>query len=278
MATLKGFKTNEIKPQPGFEPSQTTNGGWDGTHTFAMNRASFGNSAVRSLFRKGVPVTQLDPSVPSFFSFMTLDSTKVRFGEGDIIYVTARFAGGEGSQYGGSGGLAGGAEPTYDLDGTLSDRPLADHPKWAGLSDIQKTALGHLLSGVLVFDVAEGKICQINEAAGNAEDFFDPFLPYDEIVEGDCLEFAKLIASGITTYVSPSITWTERTEGSSGLTGSQLNDLGKISNPRGSPPDPTGGRDWMLTSAHQHEVGDKFTTELTWALSEKEGFSNFLYD
>lgn len=279
MATLKGFQANEVKPQPGFEPAQNENGGWEGTHTFTLTRQSFDNTAVRSRFRKGVSVVTLDPNVPSFFSFMTLDRAKVKFGEGDLIWITADFAGADSAQYGGgdSGGLSTSALPTYELDCSLAESPLSKHPKWAGLTDQQKTALGHLLSGVLVFDIEREKICQINEAAGNAEDFFDPFLPYDTIVTGDCLEFAKIIAGDQSTYLAPITTWTERTEGDTQLTSAQINKIGNIATPRGSPPTPNGGRDWMITNIYQVQVGSKFTTNIVWTLSEKGGHSEFLY-
>jgi hypothetical protein len=151
------------------------------------------------------------------------------------------------------------------------------HPKWSPLSAEQKTALGHLITGTLVFDEGQGKICSINAEAGSTEDFFDPFLPYDTIITGDALEFAKVIARGETTYLRPVITWTESAQGTDGLTNAQLNKLGNISTPRGDPPEAAGTRDWMLTSAFQEQSGELFTTDPEWTLSEKGGHDDFLY-
>ena len=81
-----------------------------------------------------------------------------------------------------------------------------------------------------------------------------------------------------TAIAGDSITWTESTQGASGLTSAQLNLLGNIATPRGNPPEPSGTRDWMLTSAFQEERGELFVTDLEWTLSEKGGHDSFLYD
>jgi len=276
MSTIKGLGLFDVEPQPGFTATRDENGGWTGRHSFAIRRTAWENSAVRSQFAKGVSITAIDSGLPFFWSFLKVVSHEVSSEEGDLTMVSVNLSGAQGATYGGSEGTA--EDPTYRLSGQLQDAPLSMHPKWEPLTDEQKTALGHLINGILVFDEGQGKICNINPEAATTEDFFDPFLPYDSIITGDALEFAKVIARGETTYLRPVITWTESAQGTEGLTNAQLNKLGNISIPRGEPPEAAGTRDWMLTSAFQEQRGELITTDLEWTLSEKGGHDEFLYD
>jgi len=94
----------------------------------------------------------------------------------------------------------------------------------------------------------------------------------------DAKEFAKLIQQGQTTYQKSAYTWTESTEGADQLTAAQINKLGKIATPRGTPPEPAGTRNWMLTSVSQSNSGELYRTNLEWTLSEEGGFNDFLYE
>lgn len=271
MATLKGIQTNTIYPQPGFAPEQNENGGWEGTHRFVMSRSSFDNFAVRIRFRKGVSVVALDPSIPSFFAFLTIDKTAVEFNEGELCTVVCKFAGAEGAQYGGGGG--GSAPlPTYELNCGLSDAPLSEREDWKDLSNDEKTILGYLLSGTYLYDIETEKI-QVLQSDGERVDNDT----LSDLLTEDAKSFAERIVQGIETYLRPAITWTERVDGTQPLTNDQLNSIGEISTPRGDPPTVGTGRDWMLTSASQIQVGSKYTTFLEWTLSEKGGHDEFLY-
>jgi hypothetical protein len=279
MSTIQGLGFSDVRPQPGFTATQGDTGGWTGRHTFIIRRTAWANASIRSQFAKGVSITELDTGLSSFWGFMKVVTTEVTSEEGDLTTVTVSIAGGGASQFGDEGEdtLSDAAEPVYQLRGQLQDAPFSMHPRWQALTEEQQTALGHLINGVLVFDETSGKISKINSGATDSADFFDPFLPYDAIVTDDCLEFAKLISKGESTYLRPVFTWTESTQGSSSLTSSQLNLLGNIATPRGNPPTPSGTRDWMLTSAFQEERGELFVTDLEWTLSEKGGNSSLLY-
>lgn len=279
MSTIHGLGFSDVRPQPGFTATQSDTGGWTGRHTFIIRRAAWANASIRSQFAKGVSITELDAGLSSFWSFMQVVTTEVTSEEGDLTTVTVSIAGGGASQFGegDEDTLSDAAEPVYQLRGQLQDAPFSMHPRWQALTEEQQTALGHLINGVLVFDETSGKISKINSSATDSADFFDPFLPYDAIVTDDCLEFAKLISKGESTYLRPTFTWTESTQGSGPLTSAQLNKLGNISTPRGSPPEPSGTRDWMLTSAFQEERSGLYVTDLEWTLSEKGGHSSLLY-
>lgn len=275
MSTIRGFGVNEIKAQPGFTARQTENGGWVGRHSFAIKRSSWANASVRNQFAKGTPITSIDPDLEGFFSFLGVVETEVMADEGDFMMIGVDLAGAGGAQYG-EGGLSDTAEPTYRLTGSLQDAPFSLHPKWVALSDTFKWALGKMIKG-------EAEASQEFTQAGeyDEEGFFTPLKDETDAsitFEGDAIEFCKRIAQGETTYLRPTLTWTETTQGTDKLTASQLNALGNVSTPRGDPPEPTGGRNWMLTSAMQEEAGEQITTDLEWTLSEKGGHDSFLYE
>jgi len=272
MSTIKGFGASDIKPQPGFTATRSKEGGWIGSHNFAILRTSW--SSLKSNFAKGTSITTLDSGLDSSWEFLKIVEPRVTSEEGDFIFVETSLAGGASAQFE-DGDLGPDAEPTYRLSGQLQDAPFSMHPKWAALSDLEKQALGEMISAGLVFDSPTSKVGTKDERT---------FWPEKTsagteylLSAADAISFAKLIQRGETTYFRPVITWTESTQGTDGLTNAQLNKLGNIATPRGNPPEAAGTRDWMLTSAFEEQRGELFTTDLEWTLSEKGGHDDFLY-
>lgn len=277
MSTIRGLGFSDIEPQPGFTATQDETGGWTGNHKFAIRRTAWGNASVRGQFIKGVSITALDSGLTSYWSFLKVVTRTVDSEEGDFTMVSVTLSGAEGATYGEDGGLAEDTEPTYRLSGQLQDAPMSLHPKWAALSEGEKEYLGWMITGQA--NLFPGTTSYIVRSFDLPEDVSGPTLPPAQLeVTGDSLEFATRIARGETTYSRPVLTWTESTQGQTGLSNAQLNLLGNISTPRGSPPEASGTRDWMLTSAFQETRGELVTTDLEWTLSEKGGHDNFLYD
>lgn len=273
-ATIKGLGFSDVFPQPGFTATQEENGGWTGTHKFAIRRTSW--SLLSGRFVKGTAITTLDSGLPSYWTFLKVITRTVESEEGDFIMVSVTLSGAEGATYD-EGDLGEDAEPTYRLSGQLQDAPMSLHPKWAALGDIEKNGLSLLINGLAEYDLPTFKVGRysvedetfyaIKDSAGN------------ELVMSseNAKAFALRISRGETTYLRPVLTWTESTQGNSGLTNAQLNKLGNVSTPRGNPPEAAGTRDWMLTSAFQETTGDLTMTDLEWTLSEKGGHDEFLY-
>jgi hypothetical protein len=267
-ASITGFSPNELKPQPGLVISRTENGGWEARHEIYAKVQDFDN--ISDQFTKGTLLSQLDDQVPSPFSdFLRIDTVSFSRVEGDLIAFNVVATGGGSAQFGTEDDLSQTAEPTYVLTGQLVDAPFSEHPKWKDLGDGDKKTLGLLLAEFYVYDITENKVLDPNLDYRNADDQLDAV---------DARAFAKLIQQGQTTYLRSAYTWNETTEGNEKLTSQQLNNLGKISTPRGNPPEPTGTRDWMLTSASQSQSGRLYRTSLEWTLSEDGGHDEFLYD
>jgi len=279
-ATIIGLNSSSIRPQPGFSVQQSENGGWTGTHTVIVTRDGFDNATIIAKFANGQLLTGIDPDIPSLFGFLRVVDTKVVADEGDLITLEVTASGSSTSQFeaGGEGGLGEGALPKYLLSGELRDRPFSEHEKWKAMTQQSKTLLGLLLNGGLEY-VPEYE--DIGGSLGNKNVnglFWLPSTLQFEDTELDALEFAKLIAQGQTTYEAAAYTWTESTEGTAELQSSDLNNLSKISTPRGSPPTSSGTRNWRLTSVSQDQEGKLYRTTLTWTLSDVGGYNEFLYD
>jgi hypothetical protein len=273
MSTIRGIRSSDVLPQPGFTATRQENGGYIGRHSFAVLRTAWGGSGVTGRFTKGTPITSLDPDLSFSWSFLKVVEAEIVSEEGDITIVSVTLSGAQGASYG-EGGEA--PDPTYRLSGQIQDAPLSIHPKWAPLSEIFRWALGELINGNLRPSKEFTQVGTYDE-----EGFFTPKKDTSRVpitLTGDAIEFCKIIARGETTYLRPVITWTESAQGTDGLTNAQLNKLGNISTPRGSPPEAAGTRDWMLTSAFQEQNGEMFTTDLEWTLSEKGGHDTFLYE
>jgi hypothetical protein len=200
--------------------------------------------------------------------------------EGGLVTVLVEVTGSASAQFS-AGDLGEDALPTYRLEGRLTEMPFSKHPKWEALTNNEKFALGELIEGNVKprYDWTQ---------VGNYElvDGFSwalTFVPLKDssnnniTLSGDAIDFAKRIAAGETTYMVPTITYVESTQGTNPMTAAQLNLLGKISTPRGNPPTPAGDRDWMLTGASQEQRGDLYQTQIEWTLSDREGWDSFLY-
>ena len=268
-ATIRGFTSGEIKPQPGFNARQSEQGGWVAQHEFAIQAADF--DAAQSSFAKGTLLSDLDPSIPSpFDSFLQISEVSLSRVEGDLIFFSVTATGSGTNQFE-EGDLGADALPTYNLTGQLVDVPFSKHRKWGALSDTDKTLLGMLIDGLIYYDITDDTLYL-------AEVVNSKVPAQDQLTAADAKAFAARIQQGQTTYQKSVYTWQESTEGEDQLIAAQLNKLGLIATPRGTPPTPTGTRDWMLTGVSQSQTGELYRTNLEWTLSEEGGHDDFLYD
>lgn len=241
-----------------------------------MLDSTFGLNTLGT-FSKGTPITSIDNTLDSYWGFLRVESKRVVHEEAGHVIVEITFTGAANGQFEGEG-LSPDAEPEYDLSGTVTAVPFSEHPKWKALNEFERNTLGKLMAGQLemYYNTAESEWIVILPRQGGGE--IDALPEGEQVTSEDGLAFAMLIAEGQSTYLVPSFVWTENTQGNAGLNSSQLNKLGRISTPRGDPPEPSGGRNWMLTGATQNQRGDLYRTRLEWTLSERGGHSEFLYD
>lgn len=270
--TFQGIQHNTIYPQPNFAATHNENGGWTATQSFYLTKRTWNNGNWRSLFARGNSIVILDPDTEPYHTFLRIASANPIYEEGGLVKVDVSFAGAQFAQYNGDELFS--SQTTYRLAGSISDAPLSEHPKWKALTEAEKVTLGRMIDGSVVYRSAGpfGAGIYWNSETGS-------LIPASEnVISADGIQFRNLIAQGQVTYRFPSVTWTETSEGTSPMTSSQINKLGRISNPRGNPPEAAGSRNWMLVSASQEQRGDLYQTELSWELSDKDGHNSFLYD
>jgi hypothetical protein len=272
-ATILGLDSTSVRPQPAFRCQQSENGGWTASHTIIVTRAGFDTAGIQALFAKGSLLTGVDAGIPTFFAFLKITDVRVSAEEGDLITLEVNAAGSSASQYelGDGSGLDIDSLPTYDLRGQLSDAPFSKHRKWKPLTNADKNLLGKLLGGELRYVLTDSLLYQVTESGAEV-------VNAEQLTAADAKSFAELIAQGETTYERSQYTWMESTEGAGQLTEPQLNKLGLIATPRGTPPEAGGTRNWKLSNASQSQHGELFRTTLEWQLSEEGGHNAFLYD
>jgi hypothetical protein len=274
MESIFGIKDNEFYRQPGLTLSINEKNQLEGFAEYIIT-----NDSSSNILNKLVPgkfASEIDDYLPSWAGDLKIESWDISSDEGSIATVKVRFIAGQYNQFEGTETKN---RPTYRLEGRLGEKSLTEHPKFNDLDDDQQVALKELISGNIiwaqdVFTPGEYKLYYPRHEDGSQTVFY-------VTLDGDSINFANLIAGGITTYVSPTITWTETSEGKSQTQAEQLNKLGKTATPRGNPPEVESPRDWMLTGASQEQRGSEegaiYQTTLEWTLSDEKGWNEFLY-
>ena len=280
MSKLYGITATQLIPQSDFVASQNENGGWSAKQSYLIRKTGLDNSAIIAKFKAGASIKTLDPNIESFFEFLALIGVpEISTIEGGDTKISCEFTGFYTANYTpGEENEDVDSSPTYSLRGIVIDRPIQDHPKFRALSEAVRITLGQIIMGGVIYKPSgdSGAGCYYTDTGF--------YLPTDEQVlpaDGDAYEFATRLSEGRTTYQSGGFDYTKRWAGSTGLTAAALAKLGRIATPPGTPPTPTGGRDWMLASANQEQSGAgdyRFQKELTFILSERGGHDTFLQD
>jgi len=268
-ATISGFQTNELKPQPGLQIRRTENGGWEASHEIYIKADDFLTASAS--FAKGQLLSGIDTNIPAPFNdFLTIDTISFTRTEGDLIVFQVTATGSGSGQFD-SEELGADALPTYDLRGQLVDAPFAQHRKWRDLPDGDQRLLGSMLAEVIFYDNENQRLFTFFE--DGTRQYLD-----EEFTEANARAFAVRIMRGETTYEKSTYTYTESTEGDQPLPQSQLNKLGLIATPRGNPQTPTGVFDFRQTSISQSQSGELYRTTIEWTMSDEGGHDTFLYE
>ena len=275
MPTIRNLSAGEVVPQMGFAITQNENAGWDATRDYYMTKDTWEGANAQARFAVGNDIAIADPTVSSSFNFLKVKSKVASYEDSGTIRLSVSYSGSGASQFGGEDGglLTLDAVPTYRLEGSLRELPFSDHPKWQALEETKRVYLGGLMNGTYETDEfglgcyfrIGGERYNVKDTSGNNVEFVD-----------DEQTFAKRIGEGQTSYQAPSLTWTEYTQGESGMTPAQIGKLGEISSPRGNPPT-VEGYDWMLSGASQEQRGQLYQTTIEWVLSRAGGHDAFLY-
>jgi hypothetical protein len=265
----------QIVPQPDFQATQDQNGGWRGSQSFMVRLGDFDSPAIRARFDIGTSATALDPNNESIWSFLRVKTISPQATLGGFRLIMVEFQGfwtGDGSEQ-----QPEEIYPTYSLRGANRSEPIQNHPKFKALALDERLALGKLITGEYAWgDDPFSPGDKVTYRPGDPPSVVEP----DPINSEDGIEFATRISEGTTTYERGGFEWWKRWDSNVPLTSSQLNSLGKITNPPGNPPQPGGGRNWMMISANQEQEGarePRYSIEIGFNLSDEGGHDDFLY-
>jgi hypothetical protein len=282
MAKLYGHAPNKLVPQDDFHAYQNENGGWECTQSFNIRKGDISNQSVYSIFVVGTRLSEYDPNCDEIFTGMRLSKmTGIHNVPGGWQKITLKFVG-----FTTTGGGDFDSEPTtvaqatFSKRGTLVDAPLDEHPKWKTLEDSEKWALGLFMKGDMAANSAM-------TAVGTYEEY-DYRRTFATAIDNDsspitfsvaAQEFIKRIAQGKMTYKMATYEYHHRWQSNKGVTAAQMNKLGKIATPTGSPPTPGAGRDWLLVGVDEEQNGSGdflYDNVLSYLLSDEGGHDEFL--
>ena len=268
-------------PQSGFSASYTENGGVEASQDFIVRNSDLASRNDRIAgFVRGATWESLWPEVPDLYRNLTLKNSDPTDQGNGLCLLRVTFTGYSSA---GTNGSSGEEESvaTTSLLGQLEDVALAQHYKWEALSSDFKYVLGQLISGQAETKFDFTQVGTYVDGDSKTPAAFNPIENASGAITltGDAIVFAKIIASGETTFKKGGWTYSYHTESEAGFSPAQLNSLGKIvASPPGNPTTPTGKWKWLLTSPNQTQSGtERFMKTLDFQLIRDNAANNFLY-
>jgi len=288
----KIFQTSQIIPQPDFKAVEGENGQWKGSQSFKVIKGVYDQMSVRLKFARGQTATDLDPNNDPFFNFLKVKTSSIGTETGGYTVINVEYQGY--LEPDGTGGDDEKPFTTYSLRGTTKSLPINEHPKYNAFSTIEKYMMGSLLSGDFVLSVDGQTLGQWNtvqdESLPEGEQVSFIFIPLEnldpdglpyEFQSTESQEIAQLISEGTTSYDVGTFEYTVRWASEDPLSASDIDELGYISTPPGSPVIPQGSnRNWKLTTLSQEQDGTEepvYQIELVYTLSDEGGWNPVLY-
>lgn len=269
--TSFGLTSSSFVPQTDFLAQQTEEGRWTASQSFLVLQSILDRYTGVQLLMPGTPATSLDEGLPNFYQFLKFQNFEIRHQEAGWATITCYYVG----FYATTSEETGGTDPvTYQLSGVTEEVSIMEHPKVVALSAIERALLSTILNGEADWDISTSKIGNYDELGAFTN------WTSQSLTSANGVIAAALIAKGWTTYKRPTYTWTKSEESVTPIEAADLNNLGKVDTPEGSPPEASGSRDWMLWSVDQLQRGTSnptYSKTMVWVLSERGGHDTFLY-
>ena len=239
----KALHPGGLIPTHRFEFERDQAGLWTGSQEYHCQQSDL----ARVLPPRGAP--------HYLMPFLGVAKVKISGFQQKLIVLNVTYAGFQAS-YGGADD--GGPEPEYTLTLSTSEAPVEVHDRYDTLSAQDIREASELARNPP--KSADGKkVLEPDTAA------WDPLK----------LELYDDIKKGLESYREPSVTWVKRWISDS--IPSDLNNIGKIEAPEGSPPPVADDRNWMNTGLVSREKGGVYDNELSWELSGRGGWDSRYY-
>ena len=279
MTTQFGYELGEIYPQPGFTVTRGDQGGWTASGEYEMSRATWDQPETRSKFSRRASITQIDPSIESFYQFLVLESVNVISDVADTITARVEYSGSIVDQYQGDNTdtLAPDVEFTTRLEIRERQESILTSKSFTNLSVDEQGLIGLMLAGSLVYLAVSDQDPRLLyfPPSGNESDLED-FIPIEQQLSTPAaMDFAERISRGETTRIVHSVNWVVSSDGIGRITAAQLGRLNQARTPPGNPPTPS-DHDWKFIGATQEERGELIRTTLEYELSPPGGWPEIL--
>jgi len=237
----RNYHPGELVPTHKFDFERDQAGLWTGTQEYHCEQAEL----YRLIPPRGAP--------HYLMPFMGVSKVRIAGFQQKLVVLVVTYAGfqpGEDSEDG--------PVPEFTLSLSTSEEPVQTHPRYDELSDQ---------------DIVEAtELARNPPRSENGKEV-------EEVDTGDWpalkIELYEDIQSGLESYREPRVTWTKRWVSDS--LPNDLNRIGEIDTPEGSPPPVAGDRDWMNTGLTSRERGGVYENELSWELSGRGGWNERYY-
>ena len=258
-ATIYGDFTAPI-PQPVFRARRDETGKWTASLTVSIKRGDYETHAPS--FERGTLIDVIYPQVQTYFAGFVVTDHEYIEKPGAIDEVVINFNGFVEEE------IPSERDKVYDYQVDLAERPIIEHPKFADLYPPNQQLLVWFYEGKLrvidndrFIDNYSGQIQREYEFTTDlyGQEFYD-----------------LIVKKGIRTYLDPTAEYTETITDLGGLNG-EIDDMGKIDTPPGSPPGIT-GKIWFMSGASQTVSSDNpITYSRKWTTIFDNDENNFLY-
>ena len=261
-----GIELGEFIPQPNFRAVRDAKGSWTGSQSYKMLRTSY-EGGVAANFQKGVTITSLYPELSAAWDFLQLETWDLANLPGDVVEVTAQFAGFDESEYESD------RERTFVLSGTRVERSILQHPLYIKEMQRDDNANHRILVQAMQGLWVLGDPDLQGQYSRNYRDVALIKENHDFTTKDSVIWSQFILEDGNRTYMAPTLQWTLETSNAGGLAGSDIDRLGRVDEPVGNPPTPFNGDfEWLLISLSDTRTKGQSSNSRTWELSPPGGF------
>jgi len=256
-ANVFGIAINQLIPGPDFAAGPSGDGKYTGSQTFTCRKFDFSTIAIQSKLVRGTPAPTIYPSLGAEWNFLYIASARHEHQPGGITKIFVEY---EGASSESPEIQEDDRSLSYSLAGSLTEKSLLSNPAWINaLSSGEMEAIAALVNGT-------GR--QSSWASSTSIPVVDNFSGeiIGTITSTDGLElYNKVIIKGETTYLAPAVEWTETKTNLGLISQEDVDSLGYIATPPGSPPTFDDGRNWLFSGISQERTFTKADEVKTWS-------------
>jgi hypothetical protein len=241
--TILGIALNELRPTHDLKLTRSREGLWTGSLTLYCRFVDHANAPVVSRLQRETPITELDPSIPLKYDFITLSDHKISHQKGGITKIRCTFKGSSESDGFESDPETGSV--SYSFRGIMTKEIILNHPNY--LAEVSDTPTQRAISAYYY-----GEAGLFTSPSGYRIISKDATIDYytGAITDATHIKWIDKIARGVRDYDKPMIEWSVVSTNKDGMTQADVDSYGREVADSAIPGDPirpswaTGGNSW----------------------------------